>query len=95
MVETKNKVIRTFCFYSTLHVICTKEFLKVARLGASFDSVSRLFDIFAPCRKSFSANWRKFSLEASGLSQYFVYFTKSQTTWQQTYFIDIDEQAHF
>ena len=43
----KNNVIRTFCFYSAFHVLYTKDFLKDARLGASFDSI-RLFHIFAP-----------------------------------------------
>ena len=46
MVKTKNKVIRTFCFYSTLHVICTKDFLKEAKLSASFDSVSTVACFF-------------------------------------------------
>ena len=69
MVKAKHKVIKTFCFRSTLHVICTKDFLKEARLGASFDSVSR----------------REVSLAALGLSQYFVDYTKNQTSWQQAY----------
>ena len=51
MAKTKNKVIRTFCFYSILHIICTKDFLKQARLGASFDSVSRMF---LSCERLFS-----------------------------------------
>ena len=46
MVKTKNNVIRTFCFYSAFHVLCTKDCLKDARLDASFDSVSRLFHMW-------------------------------------------------
>ena len=47
------------------------------------------------CRISLFANWRKFSLAAISLSQYFIDYTKNQTSWQQTYCKDIEEQAHF
>ena len=44
------------------------------------------------CRTNLSAHWRKFSLAASGQSQYFVDYTKNQTSWQQTYRKDIEER---
>ena len=47
------------------------------------------------CRKNLSAHWMKFSLAALGLSQYFVDYTKNQTSWQHTYCKDIEEPSHF
>ena len=47
------------------------------------------------CSINLSAHWKKHSLAALGLSQYFVDYTKNQKSWQQTYCKDIEEQAHF
>ena len=46
-------------------------------------------------RINLSAFWKKFTLTALGQSQYFVDYTKNQTSWQQTYCKGIEEQAHF
>ena len=95
MVKTKkNNAIRTFCFYSAFHVLCTKDFLKEAKLGASFDSVCRLFHIFAPLLDKPFCPLEEVFLAALGLSQYFVEYTKNQNQ-QQTYCRGIEEQAHF
>ena len=37
------------------------------------------------CRINLSAYWREVSLAALSLSQYFVDYTKNQTSWQQAY----------